>query len=298
MIGNQIFQGGKKLFFPLLAVVLLFSASGFSSKAEAAVSNASVLKNEASQMSVVEAAKSSSSAILQRYVKQNGKWVKYSAPIQAVVGKSGVGKGKEGDAKTPLGTYLLGTSFGWAPKPAGMIYPFKAAAKYDYWIDDVTSPDYNKWVTFKGNPADRWKSFERLNHPLYKYAVVIRYNDNPIVKGTGSAIFLHIKTSSTKYTLGCVAVNEGDLVTILKWLDPKNKPIIDIKEAKSTVKITASALNVRASGTTGSKIMGVVKKNQIFTVKDVYLNSQKQTWLRIEYSKGKVGWISASYTSY
>jgi|GEM_PF-2120414 len=38
----------------------------------------------------------------------------------------------------------------------------------------------------------RWKSFERLTHLLYKYAVVVCYNDNPMAKGKESAIFLHI----------------------------------------------------------------------------------------------------------
>lgn len=292
---------GGKLCLVLLAAVLLFCMMGFNSTVEATTMGATVLKNNASQMIMVEAPRTGTSATVQRYVKENGKWKKFSSSMQAVVGKNGIGKGKEGDARTPAGTYLLGTSFGWGKKPAGMKYPFKSASKYDYWIDDVKSKDYNKWVHYKGNPNDRWKSFERLNHPLYKYAMVIRYNENPIVKGAGSAIFLHIKSSSTKYTLGCVAVSEGNMIKILKWLDPNKKPVIEIKhttQSQNKVKITASVLNVRSGASTNYKIIGSVKKDTVFVVKDVVLNSQKQYWLRIEYAKGKQGWVSAKYTTY
>ncbi|WP_231688200.1 SH3 domain-containing protein [Bacillus sp. FJAT-18017] len=273
--------------------MLIISFTGPQSSVQAASTTA--LKTEAGQLIVVEASPRSTSATLQRYVKKNGKWVKYSPPIKAVVGKYGIGKLKEGDGKTPAGTYLLGTSFGWGKKPAGLNYPFKAVSKYDYWIDDVKSKDYNKWVHYTGNPDKRWNSYEKLNHPLYKYSIVIRYNENPIVKEAGSAIFLHIKSSSTKHTLGCIAVNEGDMLNILKWLDPKKKPVIEIKP--TSIKITVIVLNVRSGASKNHKIVGQVKKNKVFTVKDVVLNSQRQYWLKIEYAKGKYGWISAKYTN-
>ena len=298
---NHCAKKGIKFFVALLAAVLLFCTISFNSSAKAATADASALKTNAIQMIMVEASRTGTSAILQRYVKESGKWKKYSNPMQAVVGKNGIGKGKEGDARTPAGTYLFGTSFGWGNKPAGTVYPFKGVSKYDYWIDDVNSVDYNKWVYFKGDPNQRWQSFERLNHPLYKYAMVIRYNDNPIVKGAGSAIFLHIKSGSTKYTLGCVAVSEGDLISILKWLDSKKKPVIEIKHVEmpqEPVKITANTLNIRSGASINYKIVGNVTKNKSFSVKDVVLNSQNQLWLRIEYTKGKYGWISAMYTTY
>ncbi|MBS4174230.1 L,D-transpeptidase family protein [Bacillus sp. FJAT-49736] len=178
---------------------------------------------------VTPSKKVKTTATLTRYEKQKGKWVKVGSSMQAVIGKKGAGKTKEGDALTPRGTFLLGTSFGWGTKPSGLKYPFRSVTKNDYWIDDVKSPDYNKWINYKGDPYKRWRSFERLTHPLYKYAVVIRYNDDPIVKGAGSAIFLHIKKSSTRYTLGCIAISEKDLLKVIKWLDTKKKPIITIE---------------------------------------------------------------------
>jgi L,D-peptidoglycan transpeptidase YkuD (ErfK/YbiS/YcfS/YnhG family) len=191
---------------------------------------AKILKKEAAQMIVVTPSKiSKTTGTMQRYEKKNGKWNKVASPMKVVIGKKGTGKTKEGDARTPVGTFRLGASFGWGQKPTRIKHPFKKVTKHDYWIDDTKSKDYNKWVRYKGNPNKKWKSFERLNHPLYKYGVVIRYNEKPIVKGAGSAIFLHVKTSKTKYTLGCVATEEKNLLKTIKWLDPKKKPIIIIK---------------------------------------------------------------------
>lgn len=172
------------------------------------------------------------SGTLYLYEKQNGTWRKVLANIRVVVGKNGFGKQKEGDGKTPAGVYPLGTAFGTAKKPAGLKIPYRQTTAYDYWVDDPTSKDYNRWIYYRGNPHRRWKSFERLTHPLYKYAVVVRYNDSPIVKGKGSAIFLHIWPRPSSYTLGCIAMAEKDLLSVIKRLDAKKKPIILISEQK------------------------------------------------------------------
>ncbi|WP_249310389.1 L,D-transpeptidase family protein [Bacillus sp. FJAT-49736] len=212
----------------IFITLFFFHLDGHNVKAQ--ISKAASLKSAASQMLLVTPSKKvKTTATLTRYEKQKGKWVKVGSSMQAVIGKKGAGKTKEGDALTPRGTFLLGTSFGWGTKPSGLKYPFRSVTKNDYWIDDVKSPDYNKWINYKGDPYKRWRSFERLTHPLYKYAVVIRYNDDPIVKGAGSAIFLHIKKSSTRYTLGCIAISEKDLLKVIKWLDTKKKPIITIE---------------------------------------------------------------------
>lgn len=157
-------------------------------------------------------------------------WKNVNTPTyKAVIGKNGVGKTKEGDGKTPIGTFSLGTAFGWGKTIQNLNYPYRATTANDYWIDDVNSRDYNQWVTYSGNPNQRWNSYEKMNHQLYKYGVVIRYNENPIVAGKGSAIFLHMKNSTTKYTAGCIALNETDLVKVLRWLDQSKNPIIIIK---------------------------------------------------------------------
>ncbi|WP_169908090.1 L,D-transpeptidase family protein [Metabacillus halosaccharovorans] len=168
-------------------------------------------------------------AAVTTYERTNGKWKIALPKMAAVVGKNGIAsKQKEGDGITPAGVYTLGTAFGWTKKPNGTKLPYRLTTANDYWVDDPSSADYNKWVTYSGNPNTRWNSYEKLKNPLYKYGVTIDYNVNPIVKGKGSAIFLHVWRSSISPTAGCVALSEQNVAKLLTWLDPAKKPIIVI----------------------------------------------------------------------
>ncbi len=173
--------------------------------------------------------RSNHQATLYTYEKRNGRWVEAHRPMAAVLGPNGMNLDKrEGDGTTPMGVYSIGYGFGTAVKPSSSTFPYKRAGQHDYWVDDVTSPDYNKWISFSGNPSSRWKSFERMNHPLYKYGTTINYNTDPIVAGKGSAIFLHVWRGSTSPTAGCVAVSETNMVTLLNWLKQDKSPHIVI----------------------------------------------------------------------
>jgi L,D-peptidoglycan transpeptidase YkuD (ErfK/YbiS/YcfS/YnhG family) len=90
-------------------------------------------------------------------------------------------------------------------------------------VDDVNSEDYNKWVKGKPNAASCEKM--KRDDDQYKYGVVIEYNMYPIVKGKGSAIFLHVWKDGGP-TLGCVSMSEEMVLKILGWLDPAKKPLI------------------------------------------------------------------------
>ncbi|GAB6257223.1 L,D-transpeptidase family protein [Peribacillus sp. N1] len=178
-------------------------------------------------VSVTGKAMSDTKVTIQTYEKKQGEWRRALKKMEGVIGKNGFTKSKkEGDGKSPVGIYSFGTSFGSGTKPTGMKMGYKKTTKYDYWIDDQTSNDYNKWKTYKGNPAVKWKSFERMNHELYKYGAVINYNTNPIIKGKGSAIFLHVWRGDTKPTAGCTATAEKNVLNLLKWMDPVQKPHI------------------------------------------------------------------------
>lgn len=165
---------------------------------------------------------------LQVYTKQNGQWTLQLSALPVVLGKHGLGKTKEGDGKTPIGTYSLGTAFGTAPKPTGLQVDYEQHTAQDYWVDDVNSSDYNQKVTESGDPNQRWASYEKMNNPLYKYGMVVNYNINPIVKGKGSAIFVHKWRSSTQPTDGCIALSEANLLKVLKAIDPAKSPKIRI----------------------------------------------------------------------
>ena len=170
--------------------------------------------------------KTSRIATVHTFEMKENTWKRVFEPIPASIGKKGfaaISEKREGDLRTPLGTYLLGTSFGYFPKiNTGLKY--RQTTENDFWVDDATSSSYNKWVT--GKPTA--KSFEILKRKdnAYKYGVVIEYNTNPIVKGMGSAIFMHVWGGFNKPTAGCVAMSESNILRLLKWLNSAMKPMI------------------------------------------------------------------------
>ncbi len=168
-------------------------------------------------------------AELSAWERTGNTWQKVFPEMKAVIGRAGlanIGEKKEGDGKTPQGVYPLRRAFGYLESvPTKLEY--KMVTKEDIWVDDVSGPFYNQWVK-AGVPA---KSFEQLRRDddLYKYAVVIEYNTEPIVPGAGSAIFLHIWRGTDFPTAGCVAVTEEGLLKLLGWLDILQRPVIILK---------------------------------------------------------------------
>jgi L,D-peptidoglycan transpeptidase YkuD (ErfK/YbiS/YcfS/YnhG family) len=157
--------------------------------------------------------------------RNNGIWHLVFLTFTGSIGEKGfapMDKKREGDGKSPSGIFPLGAAFGYDPWVVTKM-PYKQATDDDFWVDDVNSEDYNKWV--KGKPkAASWEKMKR-NDDQYKYGVVIEYNMDPIVKGDGSAIFLHVWNSG-KPTAGCVSMSEEMVLKILGWLDPAKKPLI------------------------------------------------------------------------
>jgi L,D-peptidoglycan transpeptidase YkuD (ErfK/YbiS/YcfS/YnhG family) len=56
---------------------------------------------------------------------------------------------------------------------------------------------------------------------LYDLIVVIGYNDDPVVPGKGSAIFLHVASPDYRPTHGCVALARDDLLAVLADVGPE-----------------------------------------------------------------------------
>jgi len=218
----------------LLAFTLLLVFTGSTSFATAAGFSASwpykanVL--QAGQVVVVEtkSVRAQTGVLSLREKRSDGRWAAVLSGIPVTLGKNGIGKTKEGDGRTPSGVYPLGSAFGTADKPDGLKLSYKQTTKQDYWIDDPASSDYNRPATYAGNPDRRWHSYERLYQPLYKYAMVVRYNEDPVVPGKGSAIFLHLWRGPDKPTAGCIAMSERNLLRLMTELDPERSPAIAI----------------------------------------------------------------------
>lgn len=67
--------------------------------------------------------------------------------VNGKVGYNGISyNSREGDGKTPAGVYSFGIGFGIAGNPGSNI-GYRQVTANDYWVDDVNSPYYNKWVS-------------------------------------------------------------------------------------------------------------------------------------------------------
>jgi L,D-peptidoglycan transpeptidase YkuD (ErfK/YbiS/YcfS/YnhG family) len=147
-------------------------------------------------------------------------------PWVARVGYNGIalaGRKHEGDGKTPSGTYGFSFFFGVDPNP-GVAFPYRHAYHYDYWDDDSRSPRYNEWVDARRFSPGAYPE-PMHNVPAYDFAAVIAYNTARI-PGRGSAIFLHVGTGGA--TAGCVSLPVKQLLRVLRWLRPADRPVITI----------------------------------------------------------------------
>ncbi len=182
----------------------------------------------------------STTATFTAYQRVPGGWQQVFGPWTADIGYGGFaqpGHKHEGDGKTPSGSYAFDFFFGVAPDP-GVAFPWRTVtASNVVWDDDPASAHYNQWVdTSTGTDPGRHPE-PMDNVPVYDYGAVIAYNEEPVVSGAGSAIFLHVSDGGP--TAGCVSLPVGNLLAVLRWLDPARAPRIIMGTAAS---ITAAAI--------------------------------------------------------
>ena len=146
--------------------------------------------------------------------------------LKFAVGKSGITNNKkEGDLSTPKGIYKIRTLYYRKDK----IKNFKCKIKKKIikknmgWCDDVRSRKYNQEITFPYN-----YSAEKLYRKDRRYDLLldIGYNARPVIKGNGSAIFLHLCDKKYKSTKGCIAILKKDFLKILPLIKKNTKILI------------------------------------------------------------------------
>jgi L,D-peptidoglycan transpeptidase YkuD (ErfK/YbiS/YcfS/YnhG family) len=170
-----------------------------------------------------------------------GIWTSGGKSFPVLFGKSGLAWGsglagrnesglrkKERDGRAPAGIFEIGKIYTYdAHLPSGADYPFHQVSPADAWVDDVSSPDYNRFVTID-NPSDppAWFGKQKMRHNdfAYRWLVEIRHNSDSPVPGDGSAIFFHIRRGLNRPTSGCTTMAEADLVRVIKWLRASRHP--------------------------------------------------------------------------
>ena len=143
--------------------------------------------------------------------------------LKCSIGKSGVKNfKKEGDLATPKGLFKLGLLYYRKDriKSIKSIIKKKIIKKNMGWCDDSRSKKYNQEIYFPFKY--RAEKLYRKNNS-YDIFINIKYNQLPIRKKKGSAIFLHLSDNKYKATKGCVAIKKKDFLKILPLINNKTK---------------------------------------------------------------------------
>jgi L,D-peptidoglycan transpeptidase YkuD (ErfK/YbiS/YcfS/YnhG family) len=139
-----------------------------------------------------------------------------------VLGRGGViaaGDKREGDGCSPLGIWPI-RSVLWradkGPKPV-TAFDVTAIGENDGWCDATGDANYNQPVQhpYPASAERMWRDDD-----AYDIVVVLGHNDDPVVDGMGSAIFMHCFKPATTPTAGCVALSDGDLRRLLAVARP------------------------------------------------------------------------------
>jgi len=157
-----------------------------------------------------------------------GTYLRVLGPLTAYVGEDGVGRASERVSRTPVGVFTLTEAFGTEANP-GTRLPYRRVGSSDWWVSDVNSAKYNTFQQCTPGARcgfDQSRSEQLGTIDLYDHAVVIDYNRTPVVKGAGSAFFLHV--TGFEPTQGCVSITEPSLERLLRWLNPDKSPVISI----------------------------------------------------------------------
>ena len=193
--------------------------------------------------------------LVETFERKEGQWVEVFGLMVGTIGRSGFAPYQEKielDGRTPTGIFLLGPVFSYPGEKVETKMEHWTASENDYWIDDIKSKQYNRWVISDTDPKNDGVSREVMKRgdDLYKFGVTIKYNmdqklNTDVGKGMGSVIVLHLRDDSGKPTSGCVKVDEAELIDILQWLDPAKKPIIIMgtSDDLSSKKVSGDELN-------------------------------------------------------
>ena len=135
--------------------------------------------------------------------------------FRAALGRGGVRRDKqEGDGATPAGLLplrrvLYRADRVPAPECAVAVEPI---APNDGWCDDVSQADYNRMIRLPhdGHYEELWRA-----DGVYDLIGVLGWNDAPVQRGRGSAIFLHVARPDYVPTEGCIALAMRDLRHVL-----------------------------------------------------------------------------------
>ena len=155
--------------------------------------------------------------------RSKGRLVAGALTIPCALGRSGTTRAKrEGDGGSPLGRFRLLQAFYRADRgpPPRTGLPLRPIRPSDGWCDDPRDRRYNRRVPLPC-PSSH-EAMWRDDH-LYDVVIDIAWNRGPIVRGRGSAIFLHLARPGFEPTAGCVAVEKRAIRRLLERIGPRTR---------------------------------------------------------------------------
>ncbi|MEJ0018099.1 MAG: L,D-transpeptidase family protein [Acetobacteraceae bacterium] len=152
---------------------------------------------------------------MQALVHPDGRLILRGLVFRAALGHGGVRLDKqEGDGATPAGLLPLRRVLYRADRVRApeCAVPVEPIAPTDGWCDDPAERDYNRMIRLPhdGRFEELWR-----RDALYDVIGVLGWNDSPVERRRGSAIFLHVARPDYGPTEGCIALALGDLRQVL-----------------------------------------------------------------------------------
>lgn len=181
--------------------------------------------NNANQIFVVAGIGNTTAYVSMHQKDSTGNWTTI-VTTPGYIGKYGLGKTKEGDGMTPVGTFHFNKAFGILSDP-GCKIPYQQVTTDDWWSGDPAYR-YNQMVNIKDFPALSQDDSEHIIDYTYQYqyCLNISYNEEG-TPGKGSAIFLHCLGPYKPYTGGCVAIPKAEMDKVMKNVKEDCVVVID-----------------------------------------------------------------------
>ncbi|MGL4439437.1 MAG: L,D-transpeptidase family protein [Bosea sp. (in: a-proteobacteria)] len=142
------------------------------------------------------------------------------------IGRGGIIVSKrEGDGGTPRAELPLRRVFvrpDKGPLPQSLLRR-RLMTPADAWCDDMSDRRYNRLISRP--PGEAEERLWRADH-LYDIIVELGWNDTPIRRGHGSAIFWHLPRAGMTPTAGCLATTRDVFHKVLPRLSARARLVV------------------------------------------------------------------------
>lgn len=146
--------------------------------------------------------------------------------LRCALGRSGIAnRRREGSGATPVGVWPLRQVYYRPDRLARPICGLKVTALGPGmgWCDAPEDAAYNRPISlpFRARAEHLWRQ-----DGVYDLIIVPGINDDPVIKGEGSALFIHVARRGYQPTEGCIALKQRDLLRMLPLLGPRSRLIV------------------------------------------------------------------------